>query len=93
MAIKVCTFGGTSMADGNTIARVASIIDGDAARRYVVVSAPGKRFGNDIKVTDLLYRCYEEAEATGSCKENFSKIRERFEISDQRMRRRRLRIT
>lgn len=79
MAIKVCKFGGTSMADGNTIARVASIIDGDAARRYVVVSAPGKRFGNDIKVTDLLYRCYEEAEATGSCKENFSKIRERFE--------------
>lgn len=79
MAIKVCKFGGTSMADGNTITKVAKIIESDASRRYVVVSAPGKRFGNDIKVTDLLYRCHAEAKETGSCKESFSRIRERFE--------------
>ena len=54
MSIKVCKFGGTSMADGSTIQRVASIVTSDAARRYVVVSAPGKRFSGDIKVTDFL---------------------------------------
>lgn len=78
MSVKVCKFGGTSMADGNNIARVASIIRADEDRRYVVVSAPGKRFSNDIKVTDLLYRCQEEVERDGSCKESFAKIRERF---------------
>ena len=52
MALKVCKFGGTSMADGNTILRGASIVKADADRRYVVVSAPGKRFSADIKVTD-----------------------------------------
>ena len=43
------------MADGNTMLRVKNIIESDAERRYVVVSAPGKRFGGDIKITDLLY--------------------------------------
>ena len=52
--IKVCKFGGTSMADGITMLRVRKIIESDAARRYVVVSAPGKRFSGDVKVTDLL---------------------------------------
>ena len=79
MSIKVCKFGGTSMADGTNIARVADIIKSDETRRYVVVSAPGKRFGGDIKVTDLLYACYEDATKTGSCKNSFVKIRERFE--------------
>lgn len=79
MSIKVCKFGGTSMADGNNIANVAQIIKSDRDRRYVVVSAPGKRFSNDIKVTDLLYQCQKEVEETGSCKTAFAKIRERFE--------------
>lgn len=78
MAIKVCKFGGTSMADGNTIAGVAKIIRSDKARRYIVVSAPGKRFSNDVKVTDQLYACQREAEETGSCRDAFSKIRDRF---------------
>lgn len=78
MAIKVCKFGGTSMADGNNISNVASIIRSDKDRRYVVVSAPGKRFSNDIKVTDLLYACQREVEETGSCKQSFAKVRERF---------------
>ncbi len=78
MGVKVCKFGGTSMADGNIIKRVAEIVNSDPERRYVVVSAPGKRFGNDIKVTDVLYKCYYEVLSTGRCSENFSKIRERF---------------
>jgi len=80
MAIKVCKFGGTSMADGNTIQRGAQIIQSDEERRYVVVSAPGKRFSGDIKVTDLLYKCSDALEA-GDLKafhETFEKIRVRF---------------
>lgn len=79
MALKVCKFGGTSMADGNVIRSVKKIIDADAARRFVVVSAPGKRFSGDIKVTDLLYSCYDEIQSTGSCKEAFKAVRARFE--------------
>ena len=44
------------MADGNIIRAAAKIVEADAERRYVVVSAPGKRFGGDVKVTDLLYK-------------------------------------
>ena len=43
------------MADGNVILSSAKIVNADKARRYVVVSAPGKRFSGDIKVTDLLF--------------------------------------
>ncbi len=76
--IKVCKFGGTSMADGNMMKQVASIIRSDDTRRYVVVSAPGKRFGADIKVTDLLYATYDEVVKTGACGEAYAKICERF---------------
>ena len=76
--IKVCKFGGTSMADANALRQVKSILDADPDRRYVVVSAPGKRNKNDIKITDMLYRCNKEALELGTCKNSFSIIRERF---------------
>ena len=66
------------MADGTTIKRVASIVNGDSSRRYVVVSAPGKRYGGDIKVTDLLYQTYAEVKETGKTGEAFGKVSERF---------------
>ena len=80
MAIKVCKFGGTSMASGNIILTGAKIINSDAERRFVVVSAPGKRFSGDIKVTDLLYQCSDEFEAGDiqAFKATFEKIRVRF---------------
>lgn len=78
MNLTVCKFGGSSLADGNNISRVAEIVKSDPARRYVVVSAPGKRYSDDIKVTDLLYTCYKESVETGSCAETFAKIRKRF---------------
>lgn len=78
MSIKVCKFGGTSMADANSINQVINIIKSDNSRRYIVVSAPGKRFKDDIKVTDLLYKCYNEVVETGSCAKSFSIIRDRF---------------
>ena len=63
MGIKVCKFGGTSMADGNVILAGAKIIQSNPDRRSVVVSAPGKRFSGDIKVTDLLYKCSDAYES------------------------------
>lgn len=79
MGIKVCKFGGTSMADGHVLNKVKKIIESDPERRYVVVSAPGKRFSGDIKVTDLLYKCYDEVEEKGSCRQAFAAVRARFE--------------
>lgn len=66
------------MADGNVIRNVKSIIDGDAERKFVVVSAPGKRYSDDIKVTDLLYKCHAELLSCGSCTESFAAVRARF---------------
>ena len=63
MGVKICKFGGTSMASGTTIMEVAKIVKADKTRRYVVVSAPGKRFSGDIKVTDLLYACSDAVDA------------------------------
>lgn len=84
MSLVVAKFGGSSLADANQFRKVAKIIKENPDRRYIVPSAPGKRFDSDIKVTDLLYNAYELA----SEGEDFSKvlktIEERFDsiISD-----------
>ena len=54
MGVKVVKFGGSSVADANQIRKTRSIIEADPERRYVVVSAPGKRYSGDSKITDLL---------------------------------------
>lgn len=74
----VCKFGGSSLADGTNILKVCDILKSNPQRKYVVVSAPGKRFSGDIKVTDLLYQCFREATEKGDCSETFAKIRKRF---------------
>lgn len=66
------------MADATSIKRVKDIINKDSKRRYIIVSAPGKRFAADPKITDVLYSCYAELQATGSCKESFNIVRNRF---------------
>ena len=76
--MKVCKFGGTSMANGKTIKAVAEIINSDPSRRFTVVSAPGKRDRADIKVTDVLYDCYDEIEKSGVCDNAFKIIIKRF---------------
>ena len=53
--LKVTKFGGSSVADAHQFKKVKEIIQSDPNRRYVVVSAPGRRFKNDSKITDLLY--------------------------------------
>ena len=55
----VAKFGGSSLADAGQFKKVADIIKADPCRKYIVASAPGKRFGDDIKVTDMLYSCYD----------------------------------
>ena len=68
------------MADGNVMLRAAKIVESDSSRRYVVVSAPGKRFGGDVKVTDLLYQLSDAFENGDNAlfDKTFEKISVRF---------------
>lgn len=78
MGIKVVKFGGSSLADAGQIQKAASIIRSDKQRRYVVPSAPGKRFSTDIKVTDMLYSCYNLAEQGFPFQKELSEIQARY---------------
>ena len=76
--IKVCKFGGSSVADADQIRKVKAILDSDKERSVVVVSAPGKRFSGDEKVTDMLLSCASLSEKGQSCEEEFRKIAQRY---------------
>lgn len=78
MGIKAVKFGGSSLADAEHFRRVAAIVRSDPSRRYVVASAPGKRDAADIKVTDMLYGCYEKARAREDITDDFARIAERY---------------
>lgn len=84
MNVKVVKFGGSSLADAKQITKAADIIKSDEKRRYVVPSAPGKRFSDDIKVTDMLYNCNSLAMENKSIDNAFGAIAERYNgiISD-----------
>ena len=84
MGLKVLKFGGSSLADAAHFRIVRDIVMAEGSRRFVVPSAPGKRFKADEKVTDLLYRCNEIAMNGGDITEVFNRIIERYEsiISD-----------
>lgn len=75
---KVVKFGGSSLADAKQFRKVANIINADPERCYVVPSAPGKRFSDDTKVTDMLYHCYDEVQGGADFAKSFAPIRERF---------------
>lgn len=78
MSIKVVKFGGSSLADAEQFKKVADIIKSDSERRFVIPSAPGKRFADDIKVTDMLYACYDLAAKGGDFGDAFVAIEERY---------------
>ena len=78
MQVKVVKFGGSSLADAEHFKQVASIIKADPARRFVVPSAPGKRFKDDIKVTDMLYSCYEKIRKHENIDELYEQIKARY---------------
>ena len=72
--MKVVKFGGSSLASAEQMKKCADIIKADPARRFVVPSAPGKRFDGDTKVTDLLYKCYRAVERGESADAIFEKM-------------------
>ena len=78
MGIKVAKFGGSSLADAAQFKKVKDILLADPSRRYVVPSAPGKRFSGDIKVTDMLYGCYRCVEQGEDVYAAFAPIAQRY---------------
>lgn len=76
--LKVAKFGGSSLCDGEQFAKVKKIVQSDASRSVIVVSAPGKRFHDDNKVTDLLYLCNAHLKYEVSYDSIFEMIEERF---------------
>lgn len=78
MGIKVAKFGGSSVADALQIRKLKNIVDGDQDIKYVVVSAPGKRFKDDSKVTDLLYLCKTHIEHKIPYEQIFQVIFDRY---------------
>lgn len=75
---KVVKFGGSSLANAEQFQKVGNIIRSEEGRRYVVPSAPGKRFSGDTKVTDLLYACYDKAAEGKEFGGILKEIRERY---------------
>ena len=78
MEIKVMKFGGSSLADAEHFRRVAEIVKADPSRRYVVASAPGKRYSTDEKVTDMFYTCYNMIKKREDITEYYEKIVDRY---------------
>lgn len=76
---KVVKFGGSSLANAEQFEKVGNIIRAEESRRYVVPSAPGKRFDKDTKVTDMLYACYASAEKGEDFEGQLAKIKERYD--------------
>ena len=82
--LKVTKFGGSSVADAKQFKKVKNIIQSDPQRRYVIVSAPGRRYKNDAKVTDLLYLLDAHRQYHVDASNIFSLIKKRFlEIKEQ----------
>lgn len=77
--VKAVKFGGSSLASAEQFKKVKNIILSEEDRRFVVPSAPGKRFSDDIKVTDLLYRCHGEAKVGMDFTHTLDTIKSRYE--------------
>ena len=76
---KVVKFGGSSLADAAQFKKVGQIIHEDESRRYVIPSAPGKRFPEDVKVTDMLYKCYGAAVREKNFTKQLEEIQQRYQ--------------
>lgn len=78
MGIRVCKFGGSSVADAAQLRKVRAIVQSRDDRRFIVPSAPGRRAPGDEKVTDLLYRSHEAAAQGKPIEALFDQIAERY---------------
>jgi aspartate kinase len=84
MGVKVLKFGGSSVADAGQLRKIRSIVEADPDRRYVVVSAPGKRSSSDSKVTDLLFMLKAQADNNIPWESLLGVIRDRYtSIADE----------
>ena len=75
---KVVKLGGSSLANAQQFKKVGDIIRSEESRRFVVPSAPGKRFDGDTKVTDMLYGCYHTAAEGKDFGNQLKAIKERY---------------
>ena len=76
---KVVKFGGSSLASAEQFKKAGSIIRADEERKFVVPSAPGKRYDRDNKVTDMLYGCYALADADQNFSTELQTIKMRYQ--------------
>ena len=82
--MKVVKFGGSSMADAGQYRKVRDILMADPERKVVIVSAAGKRYSGDHKLTDLLYLCYAHVQYGVDCSAIFEMIASRYlDIRDE----------
>ena len=79
MRTVVAKFGGTSLADAGQFQKIKCILEKDPSRRFIVASAPGKRFPEDIKVTDMLLSCYQRAKNGDDYEQDLDAIKNRFQ--------------
>ncbi len=77
--VKIAKFGGSSVASAEQFRKIKRIVEADDSRRFVVVSAAGKRRKDDNKVTDLLYLCYAHIKYSVSCEGIFSLVEKRYQ--------------
>lgn len=77
--MKVCKFGGSSLATAEQVMKVCAIITSDPARQLVVVSAPGKENDSDTKVTDMLINLAETFLREGECENELMAVVGRYE--------------
>ena len=85
MGIKVAKFGGSSVADAIQIRKLRDIVKADDSIKYVVVSAPGKRYADDSKITDLLYLCKTHIEHRIPYEQIFQVICDRFVSTEENL--------
>lgn len=78
MGVIVSKFGGSSVADGIQLSKLKNIVDHKEDRKYIIVSAPGKRFEQDNKVTDLLYLCKAHIDHNIDYRQIFQVVSDRF---------------
>ena len=76
---KVVKFGGSSLASAEQFKKVGDIVRSDSNRKYVVPSAPGRRYSGDSKVTDMLHTCYDRAVQGMDFQYDIFAIRKRFD--------------
>ena len=78
MSLIVAKFGGSSAADGIQIRKIKAIVESDPGRKFIVVSAPGKRFSADSKVTDMLYLIKTQIDIGAPFEQVLQVVKERY---------------